>query len=205
MHDHNDDSVRYLLSPQTMYGRQAGFTLIEMMIVVAIIGVLATLAVYAYQRVFNKAEVSAEVNAIFSEFKIRQEEFHAENGTYLSTAGGSESGFLPATAIPPDGTPVNLVAALSGFDGTGGAIQDNWVRLRINPPHNQVRCRYVSVAGGPSDAVGGIASGQFGMTTPLSNWYYLLAECDGDDDPSVNALYMARSDQDGLAVRNEGR
>lgn len=46
---------------KTHYTKQQGFTLIELMIVVAIIGVLATLAVPAYKDYVSKSEASSAI------------------------------------------------------------------------------------------------------------------------------------------------
>jgi hypothetical protein len=42
-------------------------------------------------------------------------------------------------------------------------------------------------------------------TAPPADWYYVLAECDEDGEPSANALYMLRSDREGVTAKNRGR
>ncbi len=64
---------------------QAGFTLVELMIVVAIIGVLSVVAGTAYRKYVNKAR-SAEVYAMFGEIRSKQEGYRAENSVYCNTA-----------------------------------------------------------------------------------------------------------------------
>jgi type IV pilus assembly protein PilA len=62
--------------------RSDGFTLIEMMFVVAVIGILAAVAVVAYTKSMNKAR-SSEIPQMFGELKSREEAFKAEFGAYL--------------------------------------------------------------------------------------------------------------------------
>jgi type IV pilus assembly protein PilA len=60
--------------------RQSGFTLIELMIVVAIIGILATIAIPAYQDYTIRAQVS-EAFSLASELKGPIQEYRKERGT----------------------------------------------------------------------------------------------------------------------------
>jgi len=62
---------------------QRGFTLIELMIVVAIISVLAVVAGTAYRKYADKAR-SSEVFAMFGEIRAKEEGYRAENVELLS-------------------------------------------------------------------------------------------------------------------------
>ena len=66
---------------------QKGFTLIELMIVVAIIGILAAVALPAYQDYTIRAKVSEAVLAA-SGFKTSIAETAQSNGTLASSGAG---------------------------------------------------------------------------------------------------------------------
>lgn len=66
-----------------MKRRSSGFTLIELMIAVAILAILAAIAIPAYEgyvTTANNTEASKEIEAL----KLAQEEFFLENGNYFT-------------------------------------------------------------------------------------------------------------------------
>src|SRR5580704_482243 len=74
---------------------QKGFTLIELMIVVAIIGILAAIAIPAYQNYTIRAQVT-EGLSLADGWKTGIAEFYAQNGTFPtgSSPTGSATSFI---------------------------------------------------------------------------------------------------------------
>ncbi|HUN69271.1 MAG TPA: type IV pilin protein [Burkholderiales bacterium] len=71
---------------------QAGFTLMELLITVTVIGILAAVAIPTYTDYTKRAKIT-EATSGLSELRLRAEKYFADNRRYTAAAGGSTVGF----------------------------------------------------------------------------------------------------------------
>ncbi|MDX1669210.1 MAG: pilin [Limnobacter sp.] len=151
-----------------------GFTLIELMIAVAIVGILAAISVPAYSDYMNRSKVS-EVMAVLNACKVSVAEFVVSNSN------------LPANAAQAgcDTTPNTTYAGNLTYRGTDGTIsvviqnvhpEINGLLLRLRP--SSTPGTYTALPPGTTD----IAYWQCGATGAMSapGRRFLAANCRGN-------------------------
>jgi prepilin-type N-terminal cleavage/methylation domain-containing protein len=170
--------------------RQRGFTLLEILIAVAIIGVLVGLAVVSFSKQTRKAR-GAEAQAMMAALRVAEEQYHLENGEYLAT-GTTEGSTHPATPTNTSQSFLPLPAA--------------WTQLRVRIPEENGYCGYVVLTGVANDATNlGAMAQAFGLTAaPATDWYYILAHCDLDGNNARDSYYFTWSGDTAIQKQNEG-
>jgi prepilin-type N-terminal cleavage/methylation domain-containing protein len=122
-----------------------GFTLVELMIVVAIIGILAAVAVAAYS-IYVRQSHNSEATAILADIRLKQEAYRGTFHRYAKVETDC-SGWVPrGTPTSEPATP----AERAGF--TGGDCETAWRQLGVSFP-NKVYFVYSGRAGDPGEAL----------------------------------------------------
>lgn len=106
-----------------MQQMQKGFTLIELMIVVAIIGILAAVAIPAYQDYTVKSKIAAAIASVGS-VKTAVAVCAQENGGVLTPCDGGSNGIptINATKEVASGTITDGVIAITLANGIGTGV-----------------------------------------------------------------------------------
>lgn len=166
---------------------ERGFTLLEIMVVVAMIGILAAVTVPSWIRESRKARGDSEVNAMFTEIATKEEQYKIDSGAYLAAA---------ACPSAPSRAGVDFNASCAT---TGSA----WLNLRVNAPESKIRCTYAVTVG----AAGMPLTPPQGFTVPnqpAGPWYYIVATCDLDGVASTNSTYFQSSVDTAIQKLNYG-
>jgi len=181
-----------------------GFTLVELMIVVAVIGVLAALAIYGLRK-YQQSAGSSEGQAMLQNIRGAEEAWRAENLTYGGCTAGtgaapSDTGGTlgDADTFPrkltqirgPGGVGVSKVGWGPGQADAGVAACFRALAIRSDGP---VRFSYGVLAGPPGVAVVPSIPEAWskpvpGIPAPVEPWYIAVAFADRDDDGVMSRM-----------------
>lgn len=151
----------------------SGFTLVELMAVVTITAVLATIAIPIFQGYVMKARTT-EATEFIGVIKLRQESYRSEFGQYAVVSAAAYADPIGSFA-PGDET---LMKASKTFAFPGGVDATEWSQLGANPG-GPVRFGYAVAAGLP----GTQPTAALGFAA--DHWYVIQAISDLDGDTNA--------------------
>jgi type IV pilus assembly protein PilA len=147
--------------------REEGFTLVELMIVVAIVGVLAVLAVYGVRKYLANAKTAEARNSLGQLSKDAASAVEREKGTTAILAPNSVSSLMRSfcdTALPVPATSTQVSGQKyqsQKSDWNSGSATQGWQCLKFSIDEPQYY-DYVYTATGTSAQSGGFNAQAFG-------------------------------------------
>lgn len=168
---------------------ELAFTLVELMIVVAIVAALAGVALYAYSRHINSSRI-VEAHELLGRIMLQQEAYYSANGSYCNAST----------------TPSTYQPAIGGdFIAKTWNPPSTWDGLALTVDKGATYFSYLVVAGsGPTfAAVSGDETASLGVTTGRP-WYYAIARADMKHDGTPYTELSVTSQRTNIVVQNEG-
>ncbi len=174
---------------------QRGFTLVEMMAVVLIMGILAVLAVVGYSHVTSSARMS-EATGMIMNIRAAQERYHAETQQYADISNDLLSTY-PTSA--PGAFKVQW-----GASCTNCKSGMNWSILSIQPD-GPLAFGYATVGGEAGSTPPSITANGTTFTFPASatDWFLVSARGDTNGNGVECRLYGSSYTHD-LIIEKEG-
>ena len=166
--------------------QERGFTLIEIMLALAVVAALAVLAVPTFFRESRKVRGKSEVTTMFAELSTKEDQYKVLTSSYLSAAAcpsAPSSAGQDASACVASGQP--------------------WNTLAVALPQPKLECSYAITVG----AAGTTPSPPtpFTMSAPAGAWFYIVATCDLDGTSSTNSRYFTNSVDPALQIDQEAK
>lgn len=167
-----------------------GFTLTELMVVVTMVGILATVGVASFRREVS-ASKSVEAAAVVQAIRAAQESYRAENQRYLDVSTSGE--WYPANSFGQ---------RYYAWEQASHADLTRWRALGANVTQS-VQFRYKVTAGVPGQTMTAVSIPGFSYGVATEPWYVIQARADYDSD-GVSCDAVASSLNHELYVQNEG-
>src|SRR5258706_10124514 len=138
---------------------ERGFTLLELMTAVAVVGVLAAVVIPAFAREMRRGRYDAEVNAVVAELQQKEYMYKQDNGRWKPVA-------LCPSAPSDTGYSVDSACMTSGGD---------WATLKVDPRIKTLRCTYQVSTGCATDTAGPPTGASFNKG--VESWMFIVATC----------------------------
>jgi type IV pilus assembly protein PilA len=187
--------------------RQRGFTLIEMMVVVIIVGILALLAVVGYRKLVSSSHVSEATNMVQS-IRVAQEAYHSETQQYADVSNTLSSWYpdTPTNLVPgtPDGKHV------TAWGGACSNCQQTWgvLPVHVDGPVMFGYATKANSAGTAPAALPADITGQINLSSVSpspTEWFMITAMCDLDATGSPYTYVATTSWSNQVFTFNEGQ
>ena len=173
--------------------QQAGFTLAELLAVVVMVGILATIAAVSYRRYMTSAKVS-EATAMVGAIRAAQESYRAETMRYLDVSGAYNRWH-----------PAEPNKQKRAWDYPSHADYAKWQQLgvRSDGPVYFGYLTYAGLAGEDVRTPTGVSANFNFPDSPAEPWYIVQAagDLDGDDE---RCYVVGSSFTSEIYVENEG-
>ena len=121
--------------------RNRGFTLMEMLIVVAIIAVLAAVAIPVFNGSLHKAKVAADMANVRAYYAYLQADYMS-TGKYLPEIGEVHDGIGTDEIKYPDGTTIKLKVGRVIVIRPEDAVQETTSGYQVHYMCNKYDCEY---------------------------------------------------------------
>jgi type IV pilus assembly protein PilA len=162
-----------------------GFTLVELLVVVVMVAVLATVAVFGVRKYILAAK-SSEAYTMVASIQAAEEAYKDETFVYLDVTGSDLEPLYPQT----DGQPSSVKWHWQNPDH---ALYGDWQALGVDST-TAVQFGYAVAAGGPGQTPPDPGTTERAFNWPTTNepWYVVVAVADRDED-GVQARVVASS------------
>jgi prepilin-type N-terminal cleavage/methylation domain-containing protein len=190
-----------------IHGSSRAFTLVEAMVVVVLVGVLATLATYAVRN-YVFASKTSEATSMLTSIKAAEEAYRDETFVYLDVSSTFAANNFHPSVEPKGNQKVGWGA------GANATVMERFNTLGIQPD-SPVMFSYAVVACGPGGACEEYpdlptekTKTEFNLPSAANRWGYVaIAKCDvnGDGTSGKYTYVVTHSYSNEIYVENEGQ
>lgn len=196
-------------------------TLVELMIVVVILGILASLGMVGYRRYLGRARATEAV-AMLAEISAKEQVYFSEFASYLPLVSGSTSIAATAAAAVATETAANFYPrdpTGTTFDSVRSAatvttLPLSWQQVAVRPRDTVLYCSYFAGAGlanslPPSSTTNTVGANILGTVAIPAPWFYVLGACNlkgsgAQTYPSQVTVFSVNYASPSLTVLNDG-